>query len=366
MRDVNQSGRPMSMVEVSEIPPAPSPAKVQHRIAINGSTPTPAPPISPEEQQSASQIIEAYHNSLVFVTGTDGSGSGFIATIGNANYLVTSTHVVTTVRDVAFKTLDGAVIKGGAPSMAVGEDIFCMALPPGGKSFEIMQGVDANVAIGDEVVVPGDAEGAGMVSTIIGRIIAIGPNLLEVDAPFEPGDSGSPIIHLKTGKVIGVAAYTVTDKYGLSTDPVLKQPGARRFGYRVDSVKGWQAVRWQDFDAQAAQMQGVETLTDDLYDFFRDLEDKKGVAGLDMRVNPVIKSHIDDWVTEKASHPGTEEAAHNDAIFISFLKSSSQSDITAAESQVTYDCFQRDLADQKQIRDQIEKALEQIIQGPAQ
>ena len=139
-----------------------------------------------------------------------------------------------------------------------------------------MKDVDANAAIGDSVVVLGNAEGGGVVNTIIGKIVGIGPNLVEIDAPFVPGNSGSPIVHLKSGKVIGVATYLVTNQYDLSTNQHLKKPVVRRFGYRVDSVKAWQPVNWRLFDLQAAEMENITRLTDDLYDFFRDLDENRG------------------------------------------------------------------------------------------
>jgi hypothetical protein len=328
--------------------------------------PTATPPISAADQQSASALIQTYHDSLVFVSGSAGSGSGFVANIGKATFLITNVHVTAGIRDAAFKTLNGTVVQGGEPSMAVGEDIFCMELPSGGKPFEIMQGVDANAAVGDEVAVLGNAEGQGVVNTIIGKIVGIGPNLVEVDAPFVPGNSGSPIIHLKSGKVIGVATYTVTNQYDLTTNQKLKKPVVRRFGYRLDSVKGWQPVNWRAFYAQAVEMEGIESLTDDLYDFFQDLNENKGVVTPGRHTNPVIKTRIDDWLAEKGTHASPEDAAQANASFLSFLKIACQSDIAAAQRQVTYDYFVRDLADQKGTRDEMAKAFQQIIQGEGQ
>jgi len=105
--------------------------------------------------------------------------------------------------------------------MAVGEDIFCMALPAQQKPFEVMQDVDANAAIGDPVAVLGNAD--GVVNPIMGSITGIGPTFIEVDAPFLQDNSGGPIIHLKTGKVIGVAAYQVKNKYDMDDAPISRR-----------------------------------------------------------------------------------------------------------------------------------------------
>src|SRR5204863_3580947 len=143
-----------------------------------------------------------------------------------------------------------------------------------------------------EVVVLGNAEGAGVINPIKGRIVGLGPNLVEVDAPFQPGNSGSPIIHLKTGKVIGVATYLTIRKYDSATKEAIKEPIVRRFGYRLDSVKQWQPVNWQTFYAQATEMETIEKLTNDLVAFLQDLG-KDGRVSRGAHTNPVIKNRID-------------------------------------------------------------------------
>ncbi|MGB8353564.1 MAG: serine protease [Chthoniobacteraceae bacterium] len=253
-------------------------------------------------------MIKTYHNSLVFASGKEGAGSGFIATLGNANFLFTNAHVEAGITGVKFKSLDGTDLQAGEASIAVGEDVFCMALQGNSKPFEIMQGVDANASIGDAVVVLGNAEGGGVVNTIIGKIVGIGPNLVEIDAQFVPGNSGSPIIHIKTGKVIGVATYSVTRKYNVTTNEKMRKPEIRRFGYRLDTVKKWQPVNWQSFNAQASRMKDIEALTDDLYDFFVDLSENKNSVTAGWHTNPVIKTRIDQWVAGKSRRLSASDA----------------------------------------------------------
>ena len=179
---------------------------------------------------------------------------GFVAKFGAGTFLVTNAHVAARAKGAMNEDiLDGNQAQGGTAAVAVGHDVFTMALKPGGTPFEIMIGVDQNASIGDEVVVLGNAEGAGVINTIQGTIVGLGPNLVEVDAPFQPGNSGSPIIHLKTGKVIGIATYLTIRKYDSATKVAVKERIVRRFGYRLDSVKTWQPVNWQGFYAQATR-----------------------------------------------------------------------------------------------------------------
>ena len=306
-------------------------------------------------------LVKTYRNSLVFVTGADGSGSGFVATLGGASFLFTNAHVAAGIKGAGFKSLDGTKVTGGAPTIAVGHDIFRMQLPAGGTPFEVMLGVDEKVTIDDEVVVLGNAEGAGVINTIKGKVVGVGPQLVEVDAPFQPGNSGSPIIHLKTGKVIGVATYLTIKKYDAATKEVLKTPVVRRFGYRLDSVKTWQPVQWPAFYAQAAEMQAIETLTGDLDSFLVDLSQHHGKITSGAHSNPAIKTRIDQWLADKKKHLNPKDAASVDQNFISFLKVASRADVAAARQRMTYEYFMRGLTGVEQDRSAIIEIFDKII-----
>jgi hypothetical protein len=350
---VSQGGKERTLARVSDTPTEHKPTASRARPATTVEY--------VDAHQSAARFIQTYHDSLVFVTGTEGAGSGFVAAIGNGNFLVTNVHVVAGIPDAAFKKLDGATVKGGAPSMAVGEDIFCMALPAGGTPLPIMQGVDSNAAIGDAVAVLGNADGQGVINTILGKIVGIGPNLVEVDAPFVPGNSGSPIIHLKTGKVIGVATYYVTNEYDLTTKRKLTHPVIRRFGYRLDNVNQWQPVNWGAFWRQRDQMESIEKLTADLYDFFVDLGDNKGAVPTGLQANPIFKERIDYWTEVNGRRPTLADRQAAAANLISFLKTTCESDVATARRQITYDYFQRKLAEQEQYRDAMAKAFGEML-----
>jgi hypothetical protein len=224
-----------------------------------------------------------------------------------------------------------------------------------------MRGVDENAAIGDEVVVLGNAEGSGVVNTIMGKIVGIGPNLVEIDAPFVPGNSGSPIVHLKTGKVIGVATYAVIRKYDTATKEKLSEPVVRRFGFRIDSVKVWQPVNWPAFYAQAAAVEKIHTLTEALDDFFRDLYENKSHVTVSRHSNPIIKTRIAQWQESKSHKLSASDRETADANFISFLKVACQSDTAEVQRYLSYDYFQRNLAEEQGIRNQMAKAFAEII-----
>jgi hypothetical protein len=207
----------------------------------------------------------------------------------------------------------------------------------------------------------GNAEGAGVINTIKGRIVGVGPDLVEVDAPFVPGNSGSPIIHLKTGKVIGVATYLIVKQYDASTREAIQEPRIRRFGYRIDSVKTWQPVNWNSFYAQAAEMEGIEKLTTDLERFLMDLARNHRITP-GMHTNPAIKNQIDWWMASgERGSLGSRDTATADQNLIAGLKNISEGDIQGARSHFSYDYFLRNLAQQQQQRKGITDVFDEIL-----
>lgn len=310
----------------------------------------------------ASDLVKTYRNSLVFVSGTNGAGSGFLASYSNASFLFTNAHVAAGVKGAGFKTLNGDEVQVGPSSAAVGHDIVLMKATPIGKPFEIMQGVDKEASIGDAVVVLGNAEGAGVVNTIMGHIVGIGPNLVEVDAPFVPGNSGSPIIHIKSGKVVGVATYVMINKMDPVTKKPLASPKLRRFGYRIDSVKAWQPINWPAFAAQATTMENIEAMTKDLIKLIVDI-DRTGKITPGLHSNPAIKSRIDDWLGQKHTHMSQTDIESANYNFVANLKALCRSDIISAHASLSYDYFQRQLTDQERDRDALAEGFAQVLKS---
>ena len=333
--------------------------------------PTPASTAAPGAQQksgtaNASELFKTYHDSFAFASGTDTRGGGFVTTMNGGNFLFTSAHVAAAMHGPRFCTVDGTAFNTGVASVAVAEDVLCMNVPAGGKPLEILEQLDTNAAVGDAVVLFERGLGPGEVNTITGKIVGIDPGLVEVDAPFTSSDSGSPIIHLKSGKVIGVADCNVPDNYNATPGANPGQPVVRRFASRLDSIKAWQPVNWLAFEAQGARMDAIEALTFDLNNLYHDLSSTRGAATLSRQSNPAIKIRVDDWLEAKKGHPSAEDAAEADATLLSFLKTTCESDIAAAQQQLTYDYFLRELAEKKHTRDLLAKDFQQMIQNLGQ
>jgi len=306
-------------------------------------------------QGSAVLMVKEYKSGLAFVQGKTGQGSGFITILKGQKYLLSNAHVVAGVRPPRFTLLDRTPVGVGSASAAVGHDIVAVTVVSGGTPIPAMESVENESNIGDAVVVLGNAEGAGVVNLLEGRIVGIGPNLVEVDAPFVPGNSGSPIIHIRSGKVIGIATYLTMRR------SVTGGQSVRRFGYRLDSIQKWQAIDWNRFYAEADAMTKIEKTSEELSSLLSDLV-KAGRPTKSYTSAP-IRGALDSF--EKAKRPGmqrsdVERATEN---LLTTLRSASVKDVREAAQRVGYDFFRRQLEEEEKGRDEIFKVLDQAVKA---
>ena len=306
-------------------------------------------------QGSAASMVKEYKNGLAFVQGKTGQGSGFITILKGQKYLLSNAHVVAGVRPPKFTLLDRTPVGVGNASAAVGHDIVAVTVLSGGTPIPAMESVETESNIGDAVVVLGNAEGAGVVNLLEGRIVGIGPNLVEVDAPFVPGNSGSPIIHIRSGKVIGIATYLTMRR------SVTGGQSVRRFGYRLDSVQKWQAIDWTRFYAEADAMTKIEKTSEELGLLLSDLVK----AGRPTRTytSAPIRAALDTF--EKAHRSGMQrsEAERITENLLTTLRAASVKDVREATQRVGYDFFRRQLEDEEKGREEIFKVLDQAVKA---
>ena len=127
------------------------------------------PSASAQAPSGASALVNEHSSSLVFVSdeGTGGAGSGFVCDFRGKPALFTNIHVVAGMKAPRFTLLDKTIIQTvGAPSIAVGHDIVCYPLPPNTALPKLRAApkVEDVAAIGDEVFVLGNSEGARVIA----------------------------------------------------------------------------------------------------------------------------------------------------------------------------------------------------------
>jgi hypothetical protein len=307
-----------------------------------------APPPSP-----SSHLVQ---DALLVVTAREGSGSGFVARLNGEPLLITNAHVIAGASRLQFQRLSGTPVAPGKGRLAFGHDVATFIAPDALLSLEISQDVSKDAAIGDEVIVYGNSHGASVATELKGKIVGLGPELVEIDAPFVPGNSGSPILHVKSGKVIGIASYVKTRKH----DELSKDSGVaevRRFGYRLDTIKNWQDLNWPLFQREAAQIQAIEDFSDAYFQFWEDLNKNKGRISSLSSTNPRIQRHLRNLQRESANTRGEKQFQKAVTSFLWALQSEAKQEFLPGRPAPQYWFTKHEWNRQKELREKISKDL---------
>ena len=307
------------------------------------------------DHDKAAALVRDYSSGLAFFEGKAGKGSGFITDIKGRKFLITNAHVLAAIKAATFMLLDRTAVKVGPAMVAMGHDLIALTVVEGGTSIPPAVAVDKELQIGDAVVVLGNAEGAGVVNLLEGRLTGIGPNLIEVDAPFVPGNSGSPIVHVQSGRVIGVATYAMVKKVGP------RQEKIRRFGFRLDSVQQWQTIDWKRFYAEADEMERVKKTTGELVDLLNDLgRHGRPTHSYD---SAAVRGSLDNFYASRSLRPGARYAVGGGQSLPVLLRTASNNDLANAKSRCAYDFFRRQLEEEERNREEILGIFDKMFKG---
>ncbi|HOU89390.1 MAG TPA: S1C family serine protease [Polyangiaceae bacterium] len=157
-----------------------------------------------------------------------GNGTGFL--VSADGQVVTNHHVIAKVAAVTARLGDGRRVPArGVVALDAEHDLALLALEGGGYE-PLPLGTASGLAVGDEVVVIGSPAGlagslsVGVVSALRGEAArAAAPDAdhprawaLQITAAISPGSSGSPVVAVRSGAVVGVAVGQRTDGQALN------------------------------------------------------------------------------------------------------------------------------------------------------
>ena len=321
-------------------------------------TPVPAPrPAQVPAPAKAEEIdfVQGHGDSLVIVKGNEGSGSGFICNNRVNTLLYTNIHVIADIKQPVMTDLAGTPLVTGLADVAAGRDIARFALTKlPAKPLEIITEFESNVRIGDAVVVLGNSGGGGVVTKLPGEIVGIGPDRIEVSAAFIPGNSGSPIIHVKTGKVVGIATYLTrrSEEYSSSSPGVAV---VRRFGYRIDNNPRWETLRWAEFRQDAQTMTQISALTEDVFNFLHALHAHEQPSF----ATETLRRPASEWLgATKSKRLSDADQASAARGFLNSLRAMVRGDVATAEQRLQYTYFRDELRHEREVRDKLYKIFD--------
>jgi S1-C subfamily serine protease len=231
----------------------------------------PAAPVAPADGQALSY---EQMSGIVLIEGDGGTATGFMTKIRDVDFVVTNLHVLGGNKKISLKTLRGEEVPVLGIFGAAGSDIAIIRIAKGQGELKLAEDVLKTSKIGDKVVVVGNRQGGGVATQTQGSIVGVGPTRIEVNANFEPGNSGSPIVNLTTGEVVGVASYSETRRLEVEETGGSAARAARRseapkvekrwFGYRLDSIAKWEAVDLTKWNAQEGRIETFRDLSEAL------------------------------------------------------------------------------------------------------
>jgi hypothetical protein len=224
--------------------------------ASTGRVPSrPEPPLPPD-------LFKKVQPSLAILTTKNGVGSAFVLDMDGKKYLITNDHVLRGGDPVKAALLDGRVLQLGSVEVANTRDLVRVHVKSTDAQALSLASIGATV--GQTVGVFGNSEGSGVATSIGGRLLGVGPETIETDAPFVRGNSGSPIV-TTDGHVLAVASFVTRSS---DPDDWVKQgtrfTNVRRFGTTLSGIK-WVPMEWDQYMIRASALADIETFCIDLY-----------------------------------------------------------------------------------------------------
>jgi S1-C subfamily serine protease len=220
---------------------------------------SPSPP-TPEHEVATVKLTEDQARAVVLIKGDNAEGTGFLVKTSDGPIVVTNIHVISNNPNLKITTNTGSPITILSYKGADDRDMAMIAVKDGDfKYLTLATDIGNTVQPGDEVITPGNSEGGEVVLNTDGKVLGIGPDRIEFDNPIYHGNSGGPVFHVKSGKVIGVVTEAVKvdvsdelDKTSFASRNSAIGGSMRYFGFRIDNVPNWEAYDWRRFQNETA------------------------------------------------------------------------------------------------------------------
>ena len=233
---------------------------------VSPSPPTPAPIVKLTQDQA---------RAVVLIKGDNAEGTGFLIKTADGPVVVTNIHVISNNPNIKITTNTGVPVTILSYKGATDRDMAMIAIKDGDfKYLNLATDITGTVQPGDEVITPGNSEGGEVMLNTDGKVLGIGPDRVEFDNPIYHGNSGGPVIHVKSGNVIGIVTEAMSvdvsdelDKISFANHNSAITQSMRYFGFRLDNVPAWEPYDWQRFQNETAFLDHFDKRSNCLYSF---------------------------------------------------------------------------------------------------
>lgn len=266
--------------------------------AATASQPAVAPSL-PEHNAPTVKLTEDQARAVVVIKGDNAEGTGFLVKMPDGPVVITNIHVISNNPHLQITTNAGAPITILSYKGATDRDLAMISVKDAGFSYlTLSTDVAGTVQPGDEVVTPGNSEGGDVVLNTGGKVLGVGPDRIEFDNPVYHGNSGGPVFHVKTGKVIGVVTEAVKvdvtdalDKASFANRNSAIGHSMRYFGLRLDTAHGWETYDWNRFQIETLFLDQFEKLNGSLDSYLNAPDDAKPEDNLWRENDAIVKAN---------------------------------------------------------------------------
>lgn len=189
--------------------------------------------------------INKYGNqeSFLFVESPDGSGSAFLADLHGELVIITNAHVYLQMTAPVIKDVNNHEYKITEIYVSKSRDLAILNFEGDKtkiKGLKISPNI-VNLTHNSSISAVGNSLGDGVLNICNGKLLGIGPEKIEIDAPIVGGNSGGPVFAVDQNEVIGVSTYLryvkntlsqVGSRFNNNTEQVV-----RRFATRIDNLE---------------------------------------------------------------------------------------------------------------------------------
>ena len=238
--------------------PSGQPTSAEPSAVAATSTPATNAPSAHAPSAPIVKLTEDQTRAVVVIKGDNAEGSGFLIKTPDGPAVVTNIHVISNNPNIKILTSTGAEIPMVSLKGASDRDLVLFAIKDANYSYlDWATDVSSTVQSGDDVVTPGNSEGGEVTVNTGGKVIGIGPQRVEFDNPIYHGNSGGPVFHTKSGKVIGVVTEVTKvdtsdelDKASFANPNSALGHTMRYFGLRLDTVPKWEPYDWKQLQTE--------------------------------------------------------------------------------------------------------------------
>lgn len=341
--------------------------------AVTSSMVAPATPPSPPTGNS----IEELSRAVVVIKGDVAEGTGFLVHTPEGPGVVTNQHVISANPNIKILTTTGQEIKALSLKGASDRDLAMFMIQDNRYTYlDLATDIKDTVQAGDEVITPGNSEGGEVVLDTKGTVLGIGPERIEFSNPIYHGNSGGPVFHTKSGKVLAVVTQAMRvdtsnaiDKASHDNKNSAIAGPMRYFGLRLDTVPQWEPYDWSRFLNETTFLKNFHDLSRCLDSFLNGASyEKAHVVSTDEFGHPDSHYYLRNEKIQMAADSyhkltvDTDKSQQLDAVreLIMDLEGLADTDMAAIQEPSNFYSFDRiragyEISYRKALRDEIDK-----------